>query len=272
MIGMFREYFVPRREFYTTEANMAYLECNFMAESIGMASTMNVLVPEREPPSEGWACLYLLHGLSDDHSMWQRRTSIERYVAQLDLVVVMPCVHRSFYTNMVSGYRYWDFISEELPRIVGNLFHVSGVREKTFAAGLSMGGYGAFKLALAHPDRYMAAASLSGALDLISHKPEDDSPIARDVELVFGCNENIPGSKHDLMTCAGDLAATSGPKPALYQCCGTDDFLYEGNVRFRHHAEDLGLPLTYEEGPGDHNWEYWGRQIRRVLEWLPLGM
>ena len=59
--------------------------------------------------------LYLLHGLSDDDTIWLRRTSIERYVAPLGLAVVMPQVHRSFYADEVYGGRYWTFLSEELP-------------------------------------------------------------------------------------------------------------------------------------------------------------
>ncbi|MBW7461863.1 esterase family protein, partial [Paenibacillus sepulcri] len=56
----------------------------------------------------------------------------------------------------------------------------------------------------------------------------------------------------------------------LFQCCGTEDFLYQDNLRFRKHAGDLKLPLTYEEEPGSHDWGYWDRKIQRVLEWLPL--
>ena len=66
------------------------------------------------------------------------------------------------------------------------------------------------------------------------------------------------------------FARTKGPKPKLYQWCGTEDFLYGQNVSFRDHARTLGLDLTYEEGPGEHVWSYWDKQIQRVLEWLPL--
>ena len=69
--------------------------------------------------------LYLLHGLSDDDTIWLRRTSIERYVAQLGLAVVMPQVHRSFYTDEHYGGAYWTFLSEELPALVGSWFTVS---------------------------------------------------------------------------------------------------------------------------------------------------
>lgn len=96
--------------------------------------------------------LYLLHGLSDDDSIWLRRTSIERYVAQMGIAVVMPQVHRSFYTDMAAGGQYWTFISEELPALARSFFPLSAKREDNFVAGLSMGGYGALKLGLRKPE------------------------------------------------------------------------------------------------------------------------
>ena len=110
--------------------------------------------------------LYLLHGLSDDHTAWVRYTSIERYADAYGLAVVMPQVHRSFYTDQAHGGAFWTFLAEELPELVQRFFVVSARREDTFVAGLSMGGYGALRWALRRPGRFAAAASLSGALDV----------------------------------------------------------------------------------------------------------
>ena len=52
----------------------------------------------------------------------------------------------------------------------------------------------------------------------------------------------------------------AGEKPRLFQCCGTEDFLYEHNRHFLQHARPLNPDLTYEEEPGTHNWEYWDRK------------
>ncbi len=132
--------------------------------------------------------LYLLHGLSDDDSIWLRRTSIERYVADLGIAVVMPQVHRSFYTDMAEGGRYWTFISEELPTLARSFFPLSHQREDNFVAGLSMGGYGAFKLALRKPEQYAAAASLSGALDMVAHLNNTGGSALQQAEMkrIFG--------------------------------------------------------------------------------------
>lgn len=257
---------------------MAFMECHFHSDFLGMASTMNVILPQSASTQIGMAgvardgdfpCLYLLHGLSDDHSIWMRRTSIERYVAPLGLAVVMPCVHRSFYTNMVSGYRYWDFMTEELPSIAQSMFRISDARKDRFVAGLSMGGYGSFKMGLRRPDMFAAAASFSGALD-IARRAEGGAHSGFDEEkrMVFGDPEKVAGSEHDLLAVAGRLAGEKKPAPFLYQWCGTEDYLYEDNQRFAKYAQNVGLDVMYEEGPGDHQWKYWDQQIVRFLDLL----
>lgn len=110
--------------------------------------------------------LYLLHGLYGDHTNWLRYTSIERYVQDRRLAVVMPAVGNSFYQDMYHGPDYLTYITQELPRYICRLFPVSDRREDTFVAGLSMGGYGAVKCAFQCPEQYAACASLSGALDV----------------------------------------------------------------------------------------------------------
>ena len=240
---------------------------------------MNVIMPERAATrigtdgnvraGEGVPVLYLLHGLSDDHSTWMRRTSVDRYVSSLGLAVVMPCVHRSYYTNMAHGYRYWDFVSEELPAIVQSMFKVSTRRRDTFVAGLSMGGYGAFKLGLRKPEQYAAACSLSGAVDMAGRAASfEGDEIPDDMHLVFGTVANIQSEENDLLACTSRLAKSPGEKPFFYQWCGTEDFLYADNISFRDHAVKEGLEVLYEEGPGDHQWCYWDEKLQRFLQLL----
>ncbi len=256
---------------------MALIQCNFYSHVLDLSTAMTVILPQ--PPVDSAArrkarqkhpTLYLLHGLSDDHTIWQRRTSIERYVEGWNLAVVMPDVHRSFYTDMANGYRYWTFISQELPAIARALFPLSPAWKDNYVAGLSMGGYGAFKLALTFPDRFSHAASLSGALDVVMDAQEADPEWRAELKTIFGRLSGIAGSSNDLFRLAKKMAASEGLKPRLYQWCGWDDELYAENVSFRERAEQMGLDLTYEEGPGGHEWSAWDQQIQRVLEWLPL--
>jgi len=250
-------------------------EVNFFSEVLTMRSSMYVLFPQRSladaQSKPKYRTLYLLHGHSDDHTAWIRVSSIERYVEGLNLVVVMPAVNLSFYTDMVFGKNYMQFISEEVPAVVRDMFPLSDKREDNFVAGLSMGGYGAFKLALTYPERYAAAASLSGALDVgetvRAHGRTEDKAFLAEMRNIFGDVSKVPGSKHDLFTLAKKVAK-SPVRPRLYQACGTEDFLYADNVRFRDHVRKLPLDLTYEEGPGEHVWAYWDGMIRNVLSWM----
>ena len=133
---------------------MALIQCVFFSDVLGMSHSMNVILPQKAKgivgmksrASEGkHPTILLLHGLTDDHTVWCRRTSIERYVSDMGLAVIMPAVHRSFYTDIQNAGQYWTFISEELPVIARRFFPLSARRENNFVAGLSMGGYGAFK-------------------------------------------------------------------------------------------------------------------------------
>jgi S-formylglutathione hydrolase FrmB len=241
---------------------MAVFTCNFYASTLGTGSTMTVILPEqaalrrRKVP-----VLFLLHGLLDDHSIWLRRTSIERYAESLNVAIVMPSGGRSFYTNMAHGYRYGDFIGDELPALARAFFPLSEKREETFVAGLSMGGYGALRLALTYPERYAAVAGLSSAVRAFMDAEMED---------VFGPHAQFAGSHHDLATLATAAAAGPGPAPRIYLACGQQDFLYADNIALHNHLRTLPLELRWEEGPGDHSWAYWDAEIQKVLAWLPL--
>ncbi len=257
---------------------MAFIQCNFHSDALGMASSMNVILPQQSNTQIGmdggtskteYPVLYLLHGCSDDHSIWGRRTSIERYVAGMDLAVVMPNVHRSFYTDMKNGGRYWEFISEELPRIVKSFFPVSTRREDTFVAGLSMGGYGALKLALRCPEKFSAGASLSGVTDIYGFWKGNEN-FNKDMNLVFGTPDEFLDSENDLFKLSRELKESGKDIPMLFQACGTEDFLYDGNLKFRDYLRELDYDLHYQESPGVHSWDFWDDTIQDVLKWLPI--
>jgi S-formylglutathione hydrolase FrmB len=134
-----------------------------------------------------------------------------------------------------------------------------------------MGGYGAFKWGLRQPGFAMAAASLSGVTDLaervrLAREGLDNSLRRETLALAFGDRE-VAGSGDDLFALAAQRRA-DGRAPALLQICGTEDFLYADNLRFRDHCRAIGLPVDYREGPGTHEWGYWDREIQTVFDWL----
>jgi len=265
---------------------MALIDCKFFSETLGMCSSMRVILPETTErrvgraslgaptPSDvshagptafgGHPTLFLLHGMSDDETMWTRSTNIERYAAALGLAVVMPNVHRSFYTNMVHGYRYWDFVSLELIDKARSFFPLSHAREDNFVAGNSMGGHGAFKLAMRMPETFGAAISLSGVADVTEFREAR----ALDYQLVFGGRGAEPGSEDDLLFLSQLLSEYEGARPRFFQCCGTEDFLLAQNRALRDQLQPLGFDYSYEEGSGNHDWVYWGKMLERSLSWL----
>ena len=255
---------------------MALVECHFFSEVLSLSTKMTVILPQETNNQIGMKnrvhkkyhpTLYLLHGYSDDDTIWLRRTSIERYVAEMGLAVVMPQVHHSFYTDMAYGNKYWTFLTEELPELARSFFPLSDRREDNFVAGLSMGGYGALKWALTYPAQLAAAASLSGVLDIA--KLQRESPDHLSFPLVFG-NRDITGTEHDLLHLLKKYETYDGPKPLIYQCCGTDDHLYEHNQNFTAACKKTTLDLTVSYDEGGHTWDYWDRKIQEVLSWLPL--
>ena len=259
---------------------MAFVQCEFHSDVLGRACSMNLILPQKSATQIGMAAsgsaerrdypvLYLLHGLSDNHTIWCRRTSIERYAADYEVVVVMPNGERGFYTDMAEGYRYWTMLSEELPQIVGNLFPISRRREDTFAAGLSMGGYGALKLALRCPDRFAGAVALSPVTDVKSWFSGMSRPgMEEELRRMFGSAERIAENGDDLFALAAACAGRSDA-PRLMQVCGTEDSLYPENIRFRDHLRKIGYPgYRYQEGPGSHNWSFWDCHIQEGLRFL----
>ena len=198
---------------------MAFMECRFHSDVLGRAMAMNVIVPQQAKTQIGmssagsgrkdYPVLYLLHGMMGDYCSWMRQSSIERYAAAYDVVVVMPDGERGFYTDMVTGHRYWTMLSEELPGIVANLFPVSTRREDTFAAGLSMGGYGALKLALRRPDRYAGAVALSAVADL---RERFANPPPRDeTRWLFGSADELIPRGNDLFALADNAVTAPAP-------------------------------------------------------------
>lgn len=254
---------------------MALMQIHFFSQTLEMQTEINVLLPE---PSQGIGVegtqdsltdlpvLYLLHGLSDDQTLWSRRTSLERYVSSYRLAVVMPCAHQSFYSNEKYGLRYWDYISQELPEVVRKFLPISARREDTFAAGNSMGGYGALKLALRHPERFAAAASLSGVVDLVSafRTPSLFHGLPR----IFGDIPQLQNSPDDLYAVARDTDSRYRTSK-LYVACGTDDPFFYMHQPFCSTLTKLGYDVTSVSTPNSgHDWAYWDTQIPQILQWL----
>lgn len=254
---------------------MALLQINFFSHYIGSETNMNVILPEIDASHTkpgAWdgetplPVLYLLHGITNDYSSWSRRTSIERYVAGKKLAVIMPDAANSFYSDELCGGRYWQFISKELPEVVKSYFRISDRREDTFAAGLSMGSFGAAKLALNFPDKYCKAALLSGGIFLL-----EEATVQAYILNIMGDMTKVRKSVNDLPYLAQQLSGTETQKPEFYLACGTEDFLYEQHKKMPPFLTKLGFKFTeHEEKGAAHNWIFWDKAIQSALDWMGI--
>lgn len=255
---------------------MAFLQLTFWSEALAEQRTLWAVVPQTGPGANlgrRRPVLYLLHGRSDDHTIWLRRTAIERYADAAGVAVIMPGVGRSWYLDTACGQRFGQFMAVDLPRVAADFLPITDDPAQTFVGGLSMGGYGAFRQALLFPERYAAAFSFSGALNIEwAARRSLESPLLEvEARGIFG-DAPVAGGPADLFALLRQRVAEGAALPKLYQCCGTADFLYQDNLAFRALAQELGVELTYEEHEGAaHTWDYWDRQVEHVLaNWLPL--
>ncbi|MDF2614255.1 MAG: esterase family protein [Clostridia bacterium] len=255
---------------------MAFIQCSYYSEILGFTTNINVCLPQDLPnkrggyavPPDGFPTLYLLHGLGDDHTIWSRKCAIDRYAATHGIAVVMPFGARSFYADMVYGSPYYSYISKELINTCETFFPLSKDPAKRFIGGLSMGGYGAFKIALSNPDQFKAAFSLSGPLD-IARIPDYQHllDLSYDVKLAFGDISTLEERPHNLFKLAEETSGLD-TKPSLYMCCGTEDFLYPDNESFKKHLDKIGYDAVYHKGSGGHDFSYWDNEVQLALEWL----
>lgn len=252
----------------------AFCQCGFYSEALGLCVNVNVIVPQSSNSNIGVAQLqttrklfpviYLLHGLSDDHTIWSRRTAIELYAAQYECIIVMPSGGRSFYRNMASGAKYKDFMTVDLPNFIESTFPADTDRRSRYIAGLSMGGYGALAIGMEYPERYSKIAAFSSVADVVNFA--DNYLKAQEKESIFGKGK-IADTTDDLFYLSKETVKSTD-RPELFLACGDEDFLYEANKKFRQHLDDIKYPYTYIEAPGVHNWYFWDEQIKNALKFF----
>ena len=247
---------------------MAIFRGTIRSKSLMMDTMVNVIVPYEhfyiEPKSPQNKTVILLHGLKQNADAWNRMSRIEQYAHMTGFNVVIPEVQRSFYTDMPYGLRYFEYVAEELPQMVKTVFNIPADGEHLYAAGLSMGGFGAMKCALTYPDRFAGAMSFSGGLRCLENVEKYSAILPlEEYRAVLGMDLTC-GPENNLMQLA-EKASKAERKPKLYIACGTEDFLITENREFRDHVMQLGFDVTYEEWPGIHDWKFWDRACGRSL-------
>lgn len=245
---------------------MAFFRGDFFSPSLEMNTSVNVIIPDGAVNSET-NVLYLLHGLSDNCTGWARLTSIERYANQHRIAVIMPEVQRSYYCDMVYGLSYFQYIVKDLREFAHGMFNLPIKREKSFIAGLSMGGYGAMKAGLSHPEYYAACAGFSAVCD-IENCMQNEMPAVRIPQLTGILGNALMVQPENNLYRLAEKCSRSDVKPRIFMTCGTKDSLYQQNLSLKSHYEALKLDCKYEEWYGDHTWDFWDKSIQMALEFF----
>lgn len=261
---------------------MALIHSHFFSNALHRQVSCDVILPQKATAQIGMESsdgdkkrvLWLLHGASDDETIWQRRTSVERYVSPLGLAVVMPSVELSGYSNLSHGGNFYDYVSKELPEIMHGFFGFSTAREENYICGLSMGGAGALKIGLANPEKYSVIGCLSAGIFNRRPLPGDGEKIDpaknRRGYIAFD-GRKLAGSEEDVCYNAERIIREGLPVPRIYHSTGSDDFLL-GSAHFTRDffGKFDGNPFgyVYEEDPGAHTWEYWDEHIQRFISFI----
>ena len=257
---------------------MTLAHLTFYSDVLRRDTHINVIYPQvcertplelRDKIKPPYPVLYLLHGLSGNEDSFLRFTALERYARDKGLVIVMPTTDRLFYINNEAGYNYGDYITQELPQFIANIFHVSTDRQNTFIAGASMGGYGALNAAFKYPENYGYVGSLSGVMDIQArYKQGPDPQSPEEFHMIFG---GIPpqGTDKDIYYLINQVKDTTIDLPKVWLACGKDDVLLEQNRHFKEQFEHH-LDLTYIEASGGHDWIFWDQHIELMLNTLPI--
>ena len=254
---------------------MARLEVNFYSYSLSHGVDIEVTIPSfsscdhqpgvrptHEPPAK-FPVRYLLHGHGNDCQCWTRYTAVERLAEEQRIALVTFNSGNKAYNNMPDGDNYYDFLHEELPSFITGMFPISGRREDTYIAGLSMGGYGTLAHAFTAPEMYCAFGAMSPG---VTARPAGASQYSRE-RSPFG--DVYSRTIEPIEELAGRIGE-GVMLPKGYICCGKNDFLYERVCQFRKDAEALGADFTWHFVDGyEHEWRYWDYEIANFLSWLP---
>ena len=249
---------------------MAIMHTLFTSATLKRRCAMNVFVPEapHNDGKAGFPVVYLLHGRSDDENSYADhgiRTLCEKY----RFIVVMPDGGRSFYMDMHSGEKYWTFISEELPRLIQTMFPARTDRASTFAAGLSMGGYGALKLGLRMPEKFGRIGAMSAVADIGWAGRKEGCMCDQEIISIFGGHTAMLGTDDDLFELLKRPAPACG-RPDIMMRCGDKDILIKENREFIRRASEAGnWNVDYAETPGaGHTWEFWMDKLVEIFDFF----
>ena len=254
---------------------MAFIQASLQFPEYFISTRVQLYFPTDLPPEVGnevRGVITLLHGLGNSSSEWFHYSAACRYAADNGFVLVVPEVGNSFCNNMRYGAPWHTILTQLLPAQLRKIFQLPIQREQNFVAGLSMGGYGAFLLALSRPDLYAAAGSFSAPLDVTGMAPYPKADhLTPFLTPVFGEDLLLPPEANLNQLAQSVAVLPSKEQPRLYATCGKEDDTHgisESNCRFKALADKLHLDFTFDEWHGTHEWNYWDRSLAQFIGFI----
>lgn len=262
---------------------MALMQVNLFSQSLMRTVPVNVILPVDKMVMPGqpvreekpYKTLYLLHGVFGNYTDWVTGTRIQRFAEENDLCVVMPSGDNAFYVDQPAGNNlYGQFVGQELVALTRKMFPLSRRREDTFIGGLSMGGFGALRNGLKYADTFGCVTALSSACDVEEMASRTGNPgfILSNksyAEACFGDLSKMLESDMNPKYLARTLKQTGKSFPRIYMACGDKDSLLPANKAMAAFLKEQGADVTFEVGPGGHEWDFWDTYIKKAIAWLP---
>jgi putative tributyrin esterase len=241
---------------------VALRDVTFRSAALDRDMQYRVVLPVSVTPGQRLPVVYLLHGGGGGFRDWTNDSDVARF-AEPGLVLVMPEGGSSYYTNAADPPqdRYEDYIVRDLISDVESRFPVAPGRSNRAIVGISMGGFGAVKLGLRHPELFIFAGGLSSAIDVprrgLSFKRLHQS---RHFISIFGSAGSQTRRDNDPFV----LARSADPEaaPYFFLTCGDQESLLPPNREFAALLEERHFPHEFHATPGGHEWNQWNA-------WLP---
>lgn len=262
---------------------MALLKLDFYSEKLKRFTTVQVVLPNDTPESmttgnheyeRTMKILYLLHGFSGYSMDWLIGCGLQELSVKYNMAIVLPSGDNSFYVDReATGCAYGSFVGEELIQYITKTLHLSNKKEDVFIGGLSMGGFGAIRLALKYSDNYSKAFGLSSAMlikQIEKMQPGEENFVANYAYFrsIFGDLRKLETSENNPVCLLKKRKEENKSVPPIYMACGTEDFLLEDNRDFVRTLQEEAIDVEYHESKGTHNWEFWNEYLEKAIQWI----